>query len=83
MSKFGEIWENHTKKPDSQARDFSIFSMFEGFDLIDDYSGQGEKKQGCSLTQVELAISSIIQDIYKNLLMKIEIFLIKMEEFLD
>ena len=67
MSKVGEIWENHTKKAESPAKDFSIFSMFEGFDLIRDYSGQGENKQGRSFTQAELAIASIIYDMYGDL----------------
>ena len=67
MSKVGEIWENHIKKAESPARDFSIFSMFEGFDLIRDYSGQGENKQGRSFTQAELAIASIIYDMYGDL----------------
>ena len=67
LSKVGEIWENHTKTQQSPARDFSIFSMFEGFDLIRDYSGQGENKQGKSFTQAELAIASIIYDMYGDL----------------
>ena len=67
LSKVGEIWENHTRKAESPARDFSIFSMFEGFDLIRDYSGQGENKQGRSFTQAELAIASIIYDMYGDL----------------
>lgn len=67
LSKVGEIWENHTKKAESPASEFSIFSMFEGFDLIRDYSGQGENKQGRSFTQAELAIASIIYDMYGDL----------------
>lgn len=67
LSKVGEIWENHTKTQQSPAKDFSIFSMFEGFDLIRDYSGQGENKQGKSFTQAELAIASIIYDMYGDL----------------
>lgn len=67
LSKVGEIWENHTKSEDSPSKDFSIFSMFEGFELIRDFSGMGENKQGKSFTQAELAIASIIYDMYGDL----------------
>lgn len=67
LSKVGEIWENHTKSEDSPCRDFSIFSLFNGFELIRDFSGMGENKQGKDFTQAELAIASIIYDMYGDL----------------
>lgn len=67
LSKVGEIWENHTKSNKSPSKNFSIFSLFEGFELIRDFSGRGENKQGKAFTQAELAIASIIYDMYGDL----------------
>lgn len=67
MSKVGEIWENHTKKQDSPANGFSIYSLYEGVEFIRDFAGLGEHKQGTAFTQAELAEASILYDMYGDL----------------
>lgn len=67
MSKVGEIWENHTKKEDSPANGFSIYSLYEGVEFIRDFAGLGEHKQGTAFTQAELAEASILYDMYGDL----------------
>lgn len=66
-SKVGEIWENHTKNTNSPSHQFSIYNMFEGVEFMRDFSSSGENKQAKSFTQAELAIASIIYDMYGDM----------------
>ena len=67
LSKTGEIWENHTKSPDSPCNGFSLFNLFTGAELIRDFASIENTKQAKEFTANELAKASILYDMYEGM----------------